>query len=154
MSTNILTCSCDNVISENSPCYWKYTGQGTDYQLLVGPMYIIVFSLSGIPLGMLNSQSNTTTEVYNHCISNGVMPRCSCISFVMECAFRFNIGIEQHQQKALFGVMYGCLERDDHVFGPSNRILAFSGCSFSIRHFVSEIFCPIADNTPWLLMYR
>ena len=32
-------------------CVWDYDGTGTDYQLLAGPVFILVYTVSGIPLG-------------------------------------------------------------------------------------------------------
>ena len=32
-------------------CEWHYLGHGVDYQLLAGPIFIVLFSISGIPMG-------------------------------------------------------------------------------------------------------
>lgn len=37
--------------NDTNACYWKYLGTGLSYQLLAGPLYIVLFSFSGIPLG-------------------------------------------------------------------------------------------------------
>ena len=34
-------------------CKWDFDGTGEEYQLLAGPVFIIVYTLSGIPLGLL-----------------------------------------------------------------------------------------------------
>ena len=34
-------------------CRWDYTGLGMEYQLLAGPSFIAVFSVSGILLGLM-----------------------------------------------------------------------------------------------------
>jgi len=41
--------SCEEFTS----CRWEYTGHGMEYQVLVGPAYIIVFTISGIFMGLL-----------------------------------------------------------------------------------------------------
>ena len=32
-------------------CVWDYDGTGSDYQILAGPVFILVYTVSGIPLG-------------------------------------------------------------------------------------------------------
>lgn len=32
-------------------CVWDYDGTGSDYQILAGPVFILVYTISGIPLG-------------------------------------------------------------------------------------------------------
>lgn len=34
-------------------CMWMYSGQGTEYQLLAGPAFIITFTISGVVMGFL-----------------------------------------------------------------------------------------------------
>lgn len=34
---------------------WDYTGTGIEYQVLAGPAFILVFTLSAIPMGLLAS---------------------------------------------------------------------------------------------------
>ena len=46
----IFSCS-DSVDPDKDWCYWHYLGRGTQYQLLAGPMYTVLFAISGIPLG-------------------------------------------------------------------------------------------------------
>ena len=41
-------CDADN---GTEYCYWFYNGQGFEYQLLAGPIYIVMFAVSGILLG-------------------------------------------------------------------------------------------------------
>merc|ERR1711988_1497600 len=38
---------------ENSSCSWSYSGQGWQYQVLAGPAFIIVFTISGVVMGYL-----------------------------------------------------------------------------------------------------
>ena len=45
---------CERKKFENSSqhvCVWDYDGTGSQYQILAGPVFILVFSISGIPLG-------------------------------------------------------------------------------------------------------
>ena len=51
---SLLYCSCSDK-SDSSGCYWHYLGQGNDYQILAGPVFMIVFSISGVPLGKSKS---------------------------------------------------------------------------------------------------
>ena len=43
---------------ENKTCEWRYNGQGTDFQILVGPAFIYTFSaaalINGVALDTLN----------------------------------------------------------------------------------------------------
>lgn len=34
---------------------WQYSGSGIEYQILAGPVFMLVFTISGIPLGLLAS---------------------------------------------------------------------------------------------------
>ena len=45
-------CSCsESVNPDRDWCNWHYLGRGTQYQVLAGPMFIVLFAISGIPLG-------------------------------------------------------------------------------------------------------
>jgi len=35
-------------------CEWDYTGQGIEYQLIAGPVFIVVYTLCGIFIGVLS----------------------------------------------------------------------------------------------------
>lgn len=37
--------------SSQHVCIWDYDGTGSDYQILAGPVFILVYTVSGIPLG-------------------------------------------------------------------------------------------------------
>lgn len=39
-------------------CEWNYNGQGIEYEILAGPVFIVVYTIAGIPLGFL-------ADVYN-----------------------------------------------------------------------------------------
>ena len=39
-------------------CSWDYDGNGEEFQILVGPVFVIVYTISGIPLGFLASKYN------------------------------------------------------------------------------------------------
>ncbi|XP_068695017.1 MFS-type efflux pump MSMEG_3705-like [Montipora foliosa] len=46
--------ACEQKTAKHSAqhvCVWDYDGTGTDYQLLAGPVFILVYTVSGIPLG-------------------------------------------------------------------------------------------------------
>ena len=38
-------------------CDWQYSGQGWQYQVLAGPAFIIVFTISGVIMGGLADRS-------------------------------------------------------------------------------------------------
>lgn len=49
----ILVFSIFRCLNQNqSLCKWVYKGTGLEYQLLAGPLYIVMFSISGIALGL------------------------------------------------------------------------------------------------------
>jgi MFS family permease len=39
-------------------CEWNYNGAGYDYQLLAGPVFILIFTFTGLPLGVLADYTN------------------------------------------------------------------------------------------------
>ena len=47
---------CASIVSNTSTtehvCKWDYNGQGFEYQILAGPIFIIVFTFAGIFLGL------------------------------------------------------------------------------------------------------
>ncbi|XP_006820643.1 uncharacterized protein LOC102809729, partial [Saccoglossus kowalevskii] len=51
---------CITVIGADNTtvCKWDYNGQGTQYQLLVGPVFILIYTFTGIPLGFAADKSN------------------------------------------------------------------------------------------------
>ncbi|XP_077986710.1 MFS-type efflux pump MSMEG_3705-like [Glandiceps talaboti] len=52
--------SCDSAISNSSeyPCTWDYNGQGFQYQILAGPIFIVIYTFIGIPLGFAADRTN------------------------------------------------------------------------------------------------
>ena len=53
LTRQLSTCfRCEPVSSNMTQlCDWLYLGQGFEYQLLAGPLFIMLFSISGIPMG-------------------------------------------------------------------------------------------------------
>ncbi|KAK2167441.1 hypothetical protein NP493_1275g00004 [Ridgeia piscesae] len=47
-ATDKLACSAITDARGSHLCAWNYTGQGMEYQLLIGPIFIVVYTLSGI----------------------------------------------------------------------------------------------------------
>jgi len=39
-------------INGTAVCKWDYTGQGFDYQILAGPVFILIYTFAGIPISM------------------------------------------------------------------------------------------------------
>ena len=63
---NLYVC-CRCAKEETTPCYWRYFGRGIDYQLLAGPLYIVIFSISGIPMGNIRSSSPQYESLRQEC---------------------------------------------------------------------------------------
>ena len=40
-------------LSSDGECEWRYSGNGIEYQLLAGPIFMLVFTLSAVPLGLV-----------------------------------------------------------------------------------------------------
>ena len=54
-------CSCESVTDINlthGVCKWDHNGQGLQYEILAGPVFIVVYTLAGIPLSILADFSN------------------------------------------------------------------------------------------------
>lgn len=45
-------------------CKWDYTGQGYDYQILAGPIFILIYTFAAIPVGI-------AADLYNRKVSRG-----------------------------------------------------------------------------------
>lgn len=45
---------CSNSSVEEE-CVWEYSGSGINYQILAGPVFTLVFTMTAIPLGLLAS---------------------------------------------------------------------------------------------------
>ena len=58
--------SCENsTLIENGTeiCYWDYSGQGIEYQILAGTVFVVVFTFSGVIMGYLGDK--VTRYTYN-----------------------------------------------------------------------------------------
>ena len=57
----VLLFSC-NAIFDNETnsqlCQWDYTGQGLEYQILAGPIYVVIFTTSGVIMGYIGDKVN------------------------------------------------------------------------------------------------
>lgn len=51
---------CSAIVDKHGQqeCEWNYNGQGFQYQLLAGPIFIVIYTLVGIPLGFLSDLYN------------------------------------------------------------------------------------------------
>ena len=47
---DIFNFRCERVTKHG--CEWNYNGQGLQYELLAGPLFIVIYTLAGIPLGL------------------------------------------------------------------------------------------------------
>ena len=63
--------SCHSIVDKEGQhvCEWDYTGQGFAYQILAGPVFIVVFTFAGIPIGL-------AADTYNRKILLGVGRLC------------------------------------------------------------------------------
>ena len=46
---NSTVCRCEF----DTSCVWEYSGQGLEFQLLAGPSFIVMFTVSGVVMGWL-----------------------------------------------------------------------------------------------------
>lgn len=51
-ATNESACAAVQFNGTNSGCKWDYTGQGFDYQILAGPIFILIYTFAAIPVGI------------------------------------------------------------------------------------------------------
>ena len=49
---------CVSSSGRASGCKWDYNGQGLQYEILAGPVFIVVYTFVGIPLGFLADSHN------------------------------------------------------------------------------------------------
>jgi len=47
-----------DVNGTRSVCKWDHNGQGLEFEILAGPVFIVIYTLSGIPLSVLADFSN------------------------------------------------------------------------------------------------
>lgn len=57
------SCSAAN-INGSSYCEWDYNGLGLEYQLLAGPVFILVFTIVGVVFGILGDKHNRSRMLY------------------------------------------------------------------------------------------
>ena len=77
--------SCRN----QAGCDWMYSGQGWEYQILAGPAFIVVFTISGILMGFLadrwvNYSDYTILYIYFKLFQSvATTPNCCiCVCFL------------------------------------------------------------------------
>jgi len=62
--------SCASAQYENATyCGWNYVGSGIQYQLLAGPCFIVVFTITGILLGVIGDVYNRfafSIQIFSH----------------------------------------------------------------------------------------
>lgn len=57
--------SCSTLNIEGTPyCEWDYNGLGLEYQLLAGPVFILVFTIVGVFLGILADKHNRSKMLF------------------------------------------------------------------------------------------
>ncbi|XP_039262750.2 protein spinster-like [Styela clava] len=57
MQGNEILCS-NATVNGTQVCIWDYKGDGVDYQLLAGPIFVAIFTIMGIVLGVLGDRYN------------------------------------------------------------------------------------------------
>ncbi len=45
-------------VNETGICYWDYSGQGIEYQVLAGTIFVVMFTVSGVVMGYLGDKVN------------------------------------------------------------------------------------------------
>ena len=52
--------SCEAIVDVygNKPCEWNYNGQGYQYQILAGPMFILIYTFVGVLLSAVADLTN------------------------------------------------------------------------------------------------
>ena len=47
-----------NATSDSSPdlCMWEYSGRGIEYQVIAGPVFVVIFTFSGVIMGFLGDK--------------------------------------------------------------------------------------------------
>ncbi|XP_078082263.1 protein spinster-like [Mustelus asterias] len=52
--------SCLSLLNENKTqsCQWNYDGSGWEYQVIAGPVFILVYTFTGIPIGFMADSVN------------------------------------------------------------------------------------------------
>ena len=53
---------CSNKSIEGE-CVWQYSGSGIEYQILAGPVFMLVFTVAGVPLGLLASYKSVNRHL-------------------------------------------------------------------------------------------
>ena len=46
-------------------CKWDYTGTGTQYDVLAGPIFVLVYTIAGVPLGIAADLYNRKVMMSN-----------------------------------------------------------------------------------------
>ena len=46
----------NGTIDDDVVCYWDYSGQGIEYQILAGTVFVVVFTFSGVIMGYLGDK--------------------------------------------------------------------------------------------------
>ncbi|TRY70363.1 hypothetical protein TCAL_01161 [Tigriopus californicus] len=70
-------CESDGV---NGTCVFKYSGQGIEYQVLAGPIFVVIFTLSGVFMGFLGDKVSRT-KLLGVCIM--LFSCCGCLMAVV-----------------------------------------------------------------------
>ncbi len=67
---------CETAIDEvtgDKYCYWDYSGQGIEYQILAGPIFVVIMSVSGVIIGFFGDKVSrlamklSTVELILYC---------------------------------------------------------------------------------------
>ncbi|XP_043201897.1 MFS-type efflux pump MSMEG_3705-like [Amphibalanus amphitrite] len=77
-------------------CKWDYTGTGTQYDILAGPIFVLVYTIAGVPLGI-------AADLYNR-----KLLLCGCLLVWATCVVLTGLAEQYWQLAALrFGVGFG-----------------------------------------------
>ncbi|XP_043196131.1 MFS-type efflux pump MSMEG_3705-like [Amphibalanus amphitrite] len=94
--TDRTTCISLVDAGNSAGCKWDYTGTGTEYDLLAGPIFVLVFTIAGVPLGI-------AADLYNR-----KLLLCGCLFVWSTCVVLTGLAEQYWQLAALrFGVGFG-----------------------------------------------
>ncbi len=58
---------CEAIVDEVTGlnyCYWDYSGQGIEYQILAGPIFVVIMTVSGVIIGFFGDKVSRWVFLY------------------------------------------------------------------------------------------
>ncbi len=76
-------------MASDSQCRWDYTGLGLDYQLLAGPAFIAVFTVSGVAIGAVADSDKSHFFAHRTRLLGAAVCLFSCSTTLMAAATEY-----------------------------------------------------------------